>query len=409
MLLHGGSSSDPATNQMKEAGISRLFLCQGGKQMTYLIPRIKPIYPLYRLNSNVFRIGAQIGITTEIEDEEDQFWTLANLLNGKNHLDDIASGMREKYPELTNQDILDGITILNDEGVVEESFPDKTTNDRYIPNINYFSRFIDAHGDRFQVQKKISDTRIILLGLGGGGSNILALLAGLGPKSITIVDYDRVEAGNLGRQFLYREGDIGKKKVAVAKNAVEKMNSEIEIKAFDKKIVTVEDVLELLNDVDIVVCAIDEPPFIIHRIVNEAIVKAKIPCVFGASQVSRGRVYTVLPGVTGCFDCLNIQFSKNDPKFIEQFVGFRNIHFAPPSIAYGPGIFQLVAGIVDELVRVITNYAPPRSLGTQYEINYEDGSSFCHPSWPRFAAECPTCGEGHYDDWEIFQYYELQE
>ncbi|MDT2785151.1 hypothetical protein P7G87_10750 [Enterococcus asini] len=121
--------------------------------MTYLIPRIKPIYPLYRLNSDVFRIGAQLGITTEIEDEENQFWTLANLLNGKNQLDNILFGMRQKYPDLTNQDILDGITLLNDEGVVEESLPNKTANDRYIPNINYFSRFIDAHGDRFQVLK----------------------------------------------------------------------------------------------------------------------------------------------------------------------------------------------------------------------------------------------------------------
>mgnify|MGYP002235811462 CR=1 FL=1 len=32
-----------------------------------------------------------------------------------------------------------------------------------------------------------------MLGLGGGGSNILTMLAGLGPKKIVIVDYDNVE------------------------------------------------------------------------------------------------------------------------------------------------------------------------------------------------------------------------
>ncbi len=90
--------------------------------------------------------------------------------------------------------------------------PNKATEERYLPNVNYFSRFIDTSGDRFLIQKEINETKILLLGLGGGGSNILTLLAGLGPKSIKIVDYDIVELGNLGRQFLYRENDIGKRK-----------------------------------------------------------------------------------------------------------------------------------------------------------------------------------------------------
>ena len=50
-------------------------------------------------------------------------------------------------------------------------------------------------------KEKISETTILLLGLGGGGSNILTMLAGLGPKKIVIVDYDNVEESNLGRQL----------------------------------------------------------------------------------------------------------------------------------------------------------------------------------------------------------------
>ena len=162
----------------------------------------------------------------------------------------------------------------------------------------------------------------------------------------------------------------------------------------------------MLKGVDLVICAIDEPPFTAQRIVNQAIVEAKVPCVFGASQVSRGRVFTVIPEKTGCFDCLNLKYSKNDPQFLEQFIGFRNVDFNPPTIAYAPAIFQLTAAIVDEAVRVLTHYAKPRSLGTQYEVNYEDGSSFTHPSWERQASECPTCGSGSIEDWEIFKYYE---
>ncbi|MGY3186515.1 ThiF family adenylyltransferase [Lysinibacillus sp. TE18511] len=373
--------------------------------MSFQNPRIKPIYPLYQLNPEVFRIGAQLGITTEFEDPENQYWELAKILDGR-HIDEVVKEMQTLFPSLTEEDVIGGIELLESEGVLEEALPEQEIQDRYIANVNYFSRFTNTQGNRFDIQRKMNDTRILLLGLGGGGSNILTLLAGLGPKKITIVDYDRVEASNLGRQFLYRESDIGRLKIEVAEEALSQMNSNITIESHNKKIVTVEDVLLFTNDADVVICAIDEPPFVIHRIVNQAIVRAGLPCVFGASQVSRGRVYTVIPRETGCFDCLNLNFSKNDPKFIEQFVGFREINFDPPSIAYGPGIFQLTSGIVDELVRLVTNYATPRSLGTQYEINYEDGSSFRHPSWPRFPKECPTCGEGKVDDWEIFQYYE---
>lgn len=246
----------------------------------------------------------------------------------------------------------------------------------------------------------------MLLGLGGGGSNILTLLAGLGPKKVIIVDYDIVEEGNLGRQLIYREKDIGKLKTEVAQQAFKEMNSTIEIEAHNLKITTPEDLITLAEGIDLVICAIDEPPFIAQRIVNQAIVRTNLPCVFGASQVSRGRIFTVLPKVTGCFDCLNLQYSINDPQFVEQFIGFRNINFSPPTVAYAPGIYQLTAAIVDEAVRVITGYAQPRSLGTQYEINFEDGSSFTHPTWNRYEEQCPTCGNGNIYDWEIFQYYE---
>lgn len=66
--------------------------------MSYISPRVKPIYPLYKLNSNIFRIGAQLGITTEIEEEDNQFWTLANLLNSKNKLDHIITSMQKNIP-----------------------------------------------------------------------------------------------------------------------------------------------------------------------------------------------------------------------------------------------------------------------------------------------------------------------
>ena len=373
----------------------------------YIRPRIKPIYPVNQLNDELFRIGAQLSITTEFEDPERKLFELVKLLDGR-PITEIFKHMTESFPDLTEEDVLDGLDILSSENLIEETPDDnlEKIDERYYPNINYFSRYMTYDRNAIDIQKKISSSSILLLGLGGGGSNILTLLSGLGPKAIRIVDYDRVEKSNLGRQLLYKERDLGKLKVDVAVNALKEMNSTINVEGFNKKIESVEDILQFTDGIDLVICVIDEPPFQVQKTVNQAIIKAGLPCVFGASQVSRGRVFSVIPKVTGCFDCLNIHYTLHDDKFVEQFVGFRNIEFNPPTIAYAPAIFQLTAAIVDEAVRVLTGYAKPSSLSTQYEINYENGSSFTHPSWERYSDDCPTCGNGDSQKWEIFRYYE---
>lgn len=48
--------------------------------MKFYHPRIKEIYPVYKLHKNLFRIGLQIGITTEIKDDNNKMWNLVNIL-----------------------------------------------------------------------------------------------------------------------------------------------------------------------------------------------------------------------------------------------------------------------------------------------------------------------------------------
>ena len=276
-------------------------------------PRIKEIYPIYKLHDNLFRVGSQIGITTEISDEDDKMWSLVNILDGRT-INDVVDIMLTKYPDLTEQDIIGAIELLDKEGVIEEGATINCIKERYHSNIYYFSRYLNSFKDSIDIQKRLNETTVLLLGLGGGGSNILTLLSGLGPKKIKIVDFDIIEKSNLGRQFLYKEEDVG---------------------ALKTQITCVNDLLPLLDNVDIVICVIDEPQYDIQRIVNKAVVTKNIPCVFGASQVSRGRVYSVVPHQTGCFDCLNIHYTKIDSLFLEQFRGIRTVTKKIPTIAYG--------------------------------------------------------------------------
>ncbi len=69
--------------------------------MKYNRPRIKPIYPLYRLDKTYFRIGAQLGITVEFGDPEGQLYSLASKLNGQK-VSDIVVEMQKKISRINS-------------------------------------------------------------------------------------------------------------------------------------------------------------------------------------------------------------------------------------------------------------------------------------------------------------------
>ena len=77
----------------------------------YIRPRIKPIYPVYKLNDLLFRVGAQLGLTTEFEDPEGKLYELVSLLDGR-ELNEIIVAMKKKFADLTDEDIFEGLEIL---------------------------------------------------------------------------------------------------------------------------------------------------------------------------------------------------------------------------------------------------------------------------------------------------------
>ena len=109
---------------------------------------------MYRLNRQEFRIGAQLGITAEFGDPEGQLWELASKLDGRPVMT-VIEEVREVFPELTVEDVIDGIQLLDNEGFVEEVLEEETDVPvRYMPNINYFSRYIGSGGNRYTPQRK---------------------------------------------------------------------------------------------------------------------------------------------------------------------------------------------------------------------------------------------------------------
>ena len=100
-------------------------------------------------------------------------------------------------------------------------------------------------------QKKIFNSKILIIGMGGVGCPLLTYLAASGVGTIGIIDHDKVELSNLHRQTLFTTKDIGKFKVDQAKRKINQVNKRIKILSFKKK-VTSKNIKNLLQKCDII-------------------------------------------------------------------------------------------------------------------------------------------------------------
>ncbi|GGT31887.1 ThiF family adenylyltransferase [Nonomuraea spiralis] len=356
--------------------------------------RVKPIYPVYRLDGTRFRIGAQAGVTVDFTDPYGQLWTLVEALDGTRPLGEVAEEVGRAHPGIGVDDVLTAVRDLDGRGFLEYARPTPYDEGRYQGNVNYFSHYAGLSAAREQPQDRLRVAHCVLFGLGGGGSYILPMLLAAGFGRITAVDYDRVELGNLNRQFLYRESDLGSYKTAVAARVAKEVNPDVEFTAVQRRIESAADVAQLVRGADVAICAIDEPPFVAQRRVNAGCVKEGVPYVCGGSFVTRGRLFSVRPHRTGCMDCLHLYYSRADPSYLSQLAGALRVEHGRVTIAFAPHIALVASLISGEAVRLVTGHAEPIALGRQLDVHFETGELEVMSQWPRDPDGCPVCGDG---------------
>lgn len=149
-------------------------------------------------------------------------------------------------------------------------------------------------------QERLKKSTVAVLGLGGMGSAISLYLVTAG-INLRLIDRDVIELKNLHRQVLFYEEDIGKPKALVAKEKLEKKNSNIRIEAFhdDFKPSNAE---RLVKGVDIVLDGTDnmETRFLL----NDVCVKNSIPFTYSAAVQDRIMFSFIIPGKTACLRCI---------------------------------------------------------------------------------------------------------
>ena len=102
--------------------------------------------------------------------------------------------------------------------------------------IDRFSRQIILKSIGSMGQKKIKQSKVLIVGMGGLGCSVAEFLARAGVGMIGIADNDLVNLSNIHRQSLYDIGDLKKQKVKSAKNKLKKINPKIIIKTYNYRI-----------------------------------------------------------------------------------------------------------------------------------------------------------------------------
>jgi molybdopterin/thiamine biosynthesis adenylyltransferase/molybdopterin converting factor small subunit len=149
-------------------------------------------------------------------------------------------------------------------------------------------------------QRKIFDSKVLIVGAGGLGSPIALYLALAGVGTIGIVDFDVVDLSNLQRQILHQNDDIGKPKVQSAVETLNAYNPDVKVITHEEPLHS-ENALGIIGQYDIIINGADN--FAVRYLVNDACVFLKKPLVDGSILLFDGQATVYLPG-KGCYRCL---------------------------------------------------------------------------------------------------------
>ncbi|XP_078149063.1 E1 C-terminal related 1 [Carex rostrata] len=165
--------------------------------------------------------------------------------------------------------------------------------------------------------------KVLVVGAGGLGCELLKDLALSGFKNIDVIDMDTIEVSNLNRQFLFRLQDVGKSKAEVAAKRVMERVSGVNIVPHFGRIEDKE--LDFYSNFDIIVLGLDSIEarsyinsvacgFLEYDADDNPVPETVKPMVDGGTEGFKGHARVIMPGTTPCFEC-NIWLFPPQVKF----------------------------------------------------------------------------------------------
>src|SRR5437016_6070736 len=245
------------------------------------------------------------------------------------------------------------------------------TNDEY----KRYSRHLIMPEVGVDGQRKLKASKVLCIGAGGLGSPVAMYLAAAGVGTLGIVDFDTVDFSNLQRQILHGTPDVGRPKLASAKDKLHALNPEIDIETYEVALSS-QNAMKLFEPYDIIVDGTDNFPT--RYLVNDACVLLGKPNAYGSIFRFEGQASVFATKEGPCYRCL---YPEPPPPGLV------------PSCAEG-GVLGVLPGIIGviqatEAIKLILGVGEP--LNGRFLI-YDALKMRFRELKLRKDPDCPVCG-----------------
>ena len=207
-----------------------------------------------------------------------------------------------------------------------------------------YSRQVLLAGFDLDKQEVLTNSRALIIGVGGLGCAASQYLVASGIGKLTLVDDDVVELTNLQRQILHTENNVGNAKVDSAVEALRPINSDVEIASLQQRLSEV-DLEKLVRKHDIVLDCTDNLES--RNLINRVCYGNQIALVSGAAIRMEGQIFSVQPTKkSACYACISHYFGEQNLSCVEA------------------GVMSPLVGIIGamqalEAIKIMTDYGQP--------------------------------------------------
>jgi molybdopterin/thiamine biosynthesis adenylyltransferase len=217
----------------------------------------------------------------------------------------------------------------------------------------------EVHEDRYSRfrlipwwdQKKLQSARVLVIGAGALGNEILKNLVLLGFERIVIVDLDKIEESNLSRSILYRSSDVGSYKAEAAARSVLALAPNVKVKPLVANVVQ-DCGLGIFAWSDVIIAGLDNREARLW--INRCAWKMNRPWIDGAIEGINGVAKVFVAGTAPCYECT---LGETDWKLLEQRMSCNLLLREADTqgkVATTPTISSVIAGIeVQEAVKLL--------------------------------------------------------
>ncbi|CEG38965.1 sumo-activating enzyme subunit 2-like [Plasmopara halstedii] len=151
------------------------------------------------------------------------------------------------------------------------------------------------------LRSMVQGAKILVVGAGGIGCELIKNLVLSGFEDIELIDLDTIDVSNLNRQFLFRSRHVGKSKALVAKEIAESFNSRAKIMAHHGNVKNSKFGLKYFEQFALVLNALDNVDARKH--VNRLCLATNTPLIESGTTGYLGQVSVIKKGETECYEC----------------------------------------------------------------------------------------------------------